>query len=66
MCWNDLGIKICELLMALTADSGSTEILISDLETVTLFKVVCAVSNDFDERRKRLNTRPTIDADILN
>ena len=64
MYWNDLEIKIRALLTSLTSDGGSAEILIGDLETVALFKAARALANDYDERRKRLNTRLTIDADI--
>jgi hypothetical protein len=64
--WNDLEIQIRSLLVTLTADVTSAEILTADLETAAMFNALRALAIEYDARRRRLNTRITIDADSKN
>jgi len=64
--WNDLEIQIRSLLVTLTVDATSAEILTADLKTVAMFNAVRALAIEYDARRRRLNTRITIDADNEN
>ena len=66
MNWNDLEVQIRVLLLKLTNDVTSAEILAAKLEAPAIFEAVRALANEYDANRKRLNTRLAMEADTHN